>query len=39
VFARCSLQRLVEARLRAVFCRTRLQHLEMGAEKWCAQSV
>jgi hypothetical protein len=39
VFARCILQRLVEARLRAVFCRAHLQHLEMGAGKWRAQSV
>jgi hypothetical protein len=39
VFARCSLQRLVEARLRAVFCRVRLQHLEMSTGKWRAQSV
>jgi hypothetical protein len=39
VFARCILQRLVEAHLRAVFCRARLQHLEMGAGKWRAQSV
>jgi hypothetical protein len=39
VFARCSLQRLVEARLRAVFCHTRLQHLEKGAGKRRAQSV
>jgi hypothetical protein len=36
VFARCSLQRLLEARLRVVFCRARLQHLEMGAGKWRA---
>jgi hypothetical protein len=33
------LQRLVEARLRAVFCRARLQFLEMGAEKWRAQTI
>jgi hypothetical protein len=39
VFARCRLQRLVEARLRAVFCRARLQLLEMGAGKWRAQSI
>jgi hypothetical protein len=39
VFARYILQRLVEARLRAVFCRARLAHPEMGAGKWRAQSV
>jgi hypothetical protein len=33
------LQRLVEVRLRAVFCRARLQLLEMGVEKWRAQSI
>jgi hypothetical protein len=33
VFACCRLQRLVEARLRAVFCRARLQLLEIGAGK------
>jgi hypothetical protein len=36
VFAHCILQHLVQARLRAVFCRARLQHLEMGAGKWRA---
>jgi hypothetical protein len=30
------MQRLVEARLHAVFCRARLQHLEMGVGKWRA---
>jgi hypothetical protein len=29
----------VEARLRAVFFRARLQLLEMGAGKWRAQSI
>jgi hypothetical protein len=33
VFARCRLQRLVEVRLRVVFCHARLQLLEMGVEK------
>jgi hypothetical protein len=39
VFARCILQRPVEARLRAAFCRARLAYPEMGAGKWRAQSV
>jgi hypothetical protein len=39
VFARCRLQRLVKARLRAVYCRARLQLLGMGARKWRAQSI
>jgi hypothetical protein len=33
------LQRLVEARLRAMYCRARLQLLGMGARKWRAQSI
>jgi hypothetical protein len=33
VFARCILQRLMEARLRAVFCRARLPHPKIGAGK------
>jgi hypothetical protein len=33
VFARCSLQRLVKACLRAVFCRARLQLLKMDTGK------
>jgi hypothetical protein len=33
------LQRLVKARLRAVYCRVRLQLLGMGARKWRAQSI
>jgi hypothetical protein len=39
VFARCILQRLVEARLRAMFCRARLPYPKMGARKWRAQNV
>jgi hypothetical protein len=39
MFARCRLQRLVEARLRVVYCRVRLQLLGMGARKWRAQSI
>jgi hypothetical protein len=39
VFARCKLQRLVEARLRFVYCRARLQLLGMAAQKWRAQSI
>jgi uncharacterized membrane protein len=33
------MQRLVEARLRAVYCRARLQLLRMAARKWRAQSI
>jgi hypothetical protein len=33
------MQRLVEARLRAVYCRARLQLLGMAARKWRAQSI
>jgi hypothetical protein len=32
------MQRLVEARLRAVYCRARLQLLRMAARKWGAQN-
>jgi hypothetical protein len=33
------MQRLVEARLRAVYCRACLQLLGMVARKWRAQSI
>jgi hypothetical protein len=33
------MQRLVEARLRAVYCRARLQLLRMAARKWRAQII
>jgi hypothetical protein len=39
VFARCRLQRLVDARLRAVFCRARIQLQKIGMGKWRAQNI
>jgi hypothetical protein len=33
------MQRLAEARLRAVYCRARLQLLGMAARKWRAQII